>query len=131
MSYSTPLRRNGFTASGPSPRVRVAVASVLIAAILALLLVDRFGASSAQIIRNAVCSANAGQINCNSSGLGGLVNAANDLISPVFVALIAVCPIACLVGAAAIMFGNRRGLIILGSALGALVLAGAVRGIVA
>jgi len=109
----------------------VAVASVLIAAILALLVVDPFGASSAQIIRNAVCSANAGQIDCNSSGLGGLVNAANDLISPVFVALIAVCPIACLVGAAAIMFGNRRGLIILGSALGALVLAGAVRGIVA
>jgi hypothetical protein len=131
MSYSTLPRRNGFTASGSTPRVLVAVASVLIAAILALLVIDRFGGSSAQIIRNAVCSANAGQIDCNSAGLGGLVKAANDLISPVFVALIAVCPIACLVGAAAIMFGNRRGLVILGSALGALVLAGAVRGIVA
>jgi hypothetical protein len=49
----------------------------------------------------------------------------------VFVALVAICPIACLVGAGAVMFGHRRGVIMIASALGALVLAGAVKGIVA
>lgn len=130
MSYSTLLRRNRSTASGPTPRLQLAVASVLIAAVLVLLAMDRFGGSSAQIIKNAVCTANAGQVNCNSAGLGGITNAADSLISPVFVALVAICPIACLVGAGAVMFGNRRGVIIIASALGALVLAGAVRGIV-
>lgn len=85
----------------------------------------------AQIIRNAVCTANAGQVNCNSAGLGGITNAADALISPVLVALFAICPIACLIGAGAVMFGNRRGVVIIASALGALVLAGAVKGIVA
>lgn len=83
------------------------------------------------IIKNAVCSANKGQVDCGSAGLGGLTAAADQLVSPALVALIAVCPIACLVGAGAVMFGNRKGLVIIGSALGALVFAGAIKGIVA
>jgi hypothetical protein len=65
------------------------------------------------------------------TGLGGITNAADALVSPVLVALFAICPIACLVGAGAVMFGNRCGVIIIASALGALVLAGAIKGIVA
>jgi hypothetical protein len=91
----------------------------------------RLGMHSAAIVRNAVCTANAGQVDCNSSGLGGITSAADALDSPILVALIAICPLACLIGAAAVMFGNRKGLIIIGSALGALVFAGAVKGIVA
>jgi hypothetical protein len=112
-------------------RVRLLAWSLVpVAAIVgALLLIGE--SQSAQIIRNAVCTANAGQVDCNSAGLGGITGAADALISPVFVALVAICPIACLVGAGAVMFGHRRGVIIVASALGALVLAGAVKGIVA
>jgi hypothetical protein len=130
MTYRRVPNHNGLAAPAPSVWVRVAVAGLLVAAIFALLAADLFGAPSAQIIRNAVCTANAGQINCNSSGLGGITNAADAIVSPVFVALIAICPLACLVGAGAIMFGNRRGVIMVASALGALILAGAVKGIV-
>ena len=85
---------------------------------------------TAAIIKGAVCSANKGVIDCGGNGLGGLTDAASQLVSPAFIALIAICPIACLVGAAAVMFGNRKGLVIIGSALGALVFAGAIQGIV-
>jgi hypothetical protein len=107
---------------------RLCSAIGLIVVAVGILLRDH---GSAQIIRNAVCTANAGQLNCNSSGLGGITNAADAIVSPLFIALIAVAPIACLIGAGAIMFGNRRGVIMVASALGALVLAGAVKGIVA
>jgi hypothetical protein len=114
--------------SRSSRTMRLCAAAVLTVVAIAIHL---HGHSSAQIIRNAVCTANAGQLNCNSSGLGGITNAADAIVSPIFVALIAVAPIACLIGAGAIMFGNRRGVIMVASALGALVLAGAVKGIVA
>jgi hypothetical protein len=91
----------------------------------------RLGAAQpVQIIKSAVCSANAGQINCNSAGLGGITSAADALISPILVALFAIAPIAALIGAGAVMFGHRRGVAIVAAALGALVLAGAVKGIV-
>ena len=66
-------------------------------------------AGTVQIIRKAVCDANAGQINCNSGGLGGITNAADNLDQPRLRRAPRVCPIACLVGAAAVMFGHRRG----------------------
>jgi hypothetical protein len=105
--------------------------ALLAGAVCAALLAWRLGVHSAAIVRNAVCTANKGQVDCNSSGLGGITSAADALDSPILVALIAICPLACLIGAAAVMFGNRKGLIIIGSALGALVFAGAVKGIVA
>ena len=115
-------------------RVRRRILTAAAAAAVAGLLFVAFGLGGGepvQIIRNAVCSANAGQINCNSSGLGGITNAADALISPILVALFAVSPIACLIGVGAVMVGSRRGIVIIASALGALVLAGAVKGIVA
>lgn len=131
MPSSTVLEPDRPISSAVSPRVWVAVVGALLATLLALVAADLFQAPSVQIIRNAVCTANAGQVNCNSAGLGGITNAADALVSPVLVALFAICPIACLVGAGAVMFGNRRGVIIIASALGALVLAGAIKGIVA
>ena len=103
---------------------------LLAACVVAALLALRIGPHGAEIVQNAVCNANK-TVNCNSGGLAGLASAAQALISPILVALIAICPIACLIGAAAVMFGHRRGLVIIGSALGALVFAGAVNGIVA
>ena len=109
--------------------VWLAVAGALFVFIL-LLVFQPEGTLGAQIIRTAVCDANKGQIDCNSSGLGGITNAADALISPILVALFAVAPIACLIGAGAVMVGSRRGIVIIASALGALVLAGAIKGIV-
>lgn len=109
-----------------SAEAQLAVAGCALGGLLAW----RIGIPSAAIVRNAVCSSNT-SIDCNSGGLGGITNAASQLIGPILVAMIAICPIACLVGAAAVMFGNRKGLVIIGSALGALIFAGAIKGIVA
>jgi hypothetical protein len=107
----------------------VAACAAMLAALVAGIVL---GADEpAQIIRSAVCDANSGQIDCKSQVLGGITQAARALVSPILMALFALSPIACLVGAAAVMFGNRRGVVIIASALGALVLAGAVNGIVA
>lgn len=139
MALTTDLTSSSSTGCVPRPgvpawlstaRVRRLAWALLATALVAPLVVIG-EVHSAQIIRNAVCNANAGQVDCNSAGLGGITNAADALISPVFVALVAICPIACLVGAGAVMFGHRRGVIMIASALGALVLAGAVKGIVA
>ena len=44
-----------------------------------------------------------------AQGLEGFVNAANALIGPALVAMAAVAPLGCVVGAGALMFGSRRG----------------------
>src|SRR5919108_431584 len=66
-----------------------------------------------------------------AEGLEGFVNAANALISPALVAMAAVAPLGCLVGAGALMFGSRRGMVIIGASLGTLIFLGSVKGIVA
>lgn len=66
-----------------------------------------------------------------AEGLENFVNAANALVSPALVAMAAVAPLGCVVGAGALMFGSRRGLVIIGASLGTLVFLGSVKGIVA
>ena len=66
-----------------------------------------------------------------AEGLEGFVNAANALISPALVAMAAIAPLGCLVGAGALMFGSRRGMVIIGASLGTLIFLGSVKGIVA
>ncbi len=66
-----------------------------------------------------------------AEGLEGFVNAANALISPALVAMAAVAPLGCLVGAGALMFGSRRGMVIIGASLGTLIFLGSVKGVVA
>ena len=51
----------------------------------------------------------AAQIPDQAQGLEGFVNAANALIGPALVAMAAVAPLGCVVGAGALMFGSRRG----------------------
>ena len=67
----------------------------------------------------------------SADGLEGFVNAANALIAPALVAMAAVAPLGCLVGAGALMFGSRRGMVIIGASLGTLIFLGSVKGIVA
>ena len=66
-----------------------------------------------------------------AAGLEGFVNAANALLSPALVAMAAVAPLGCVVGAGAVMFGSRRGMVIIGASLGTLIFLGSVKGIVA
>lgn len=90
-----------------------------------------------QVIKNAACSGNKSgtartSTDCDSEKeLAGFVRAADAIVSPAVIAMIAVAPIACLVGAGALMFGSRRGLMIIGAALGTLVFVASVKGIVA
>ena len=66
-----------------------------------------------------------------AQGLEGFVNASNALISPALVAMAALAPLGCVVGAGALMFGSRRGMVIIGASLGTLIFLGSVKGIVA
>lgn len=95
------------------------------ALLLLLVVVLATAAGQAAIVRRAA------SIPQDAEGLEGFVNAANALVGPALVAMAAVAPIGCVVGAGALMFGNRRGLVIIGSTLGSLVFLGSVKGIVA
>ncbi len=67
----------------------------------------------------------------SAEGLEGFVNAANALLSPALVAMAAMAPLGCIIGAGAVMFGSRRGMVIIGASLGTLIFLGSVKGIVA
>jgi hypothetical protein len=91
-----------------------------------------------QVIKSAACSGyKEGTADNDASGCGteakiaGFVNAANAIVNPAVIAMAAIAPIACLVGAGALMFGSKRGLTIIGAALGTLVFVVSVKGIVA
>jgi len=73
----------------------------------------------------------AAQIPGEAEGLEGFVNAANALVTPALVAMAAVTPLGCIVGAGMLAFGNRRGLVTIGASLGTLVFLGSVKAIVA
>lgn len=66
-----------------------------------------------------------------AEGLEGFVNAADALITPALVAMAAITPLGCILGAGAVAFGSRRGMVIIGSSLGALIFLGSIKGIVA
>jgi hypothetical protein len=80
---------------------------------------------SAAIVRRAAA------IPETAEGLEGFVNAANALITPALVAMAAVTPLGCVLGAGMLAFGSRRGMVMIGASLGALIFTGSVKGIVA
>ena len=94
---------------------------------LSLLVLAMLGAAgpAAAIVRRAA------SIPETAQGLEGFVKAADALITPALVAMAAVAPLGCIVGAGATMFGSRRGMVIIGASLGTLIFLGAVKGIVA
>ena len=66
-----------------------------------------------------------------AEGLEGFVNAANALITPALVAMAAIAPLGAWSAPGALMFGSRRGMVIIGASLGTLIFLGSVKGIVA
>jgi len=108
-----------FTPNLNLPRLALALVSIVVAIAVALV------SGSAEIVKNAAGVGDAPE------GLGRFVQAADALVTPAIVAVAAVAPLACIVGAASLMFGGRKGLVIIGAALGTLVFVASIKGIVA
>jgi hypothetical protein len=66
----------------------------------------------------------------NAQGIGQFINGAKALVVPALAMTAAICPLAVIAGGLVVLFGGRRGMVIIGSALGVLLLLGSVTGIV-
>ena len=66
----------------------------------------------------------------NASGIGGFVNGAHALVTPALVMVAAVAPLALIAGGVVLMFGGRRGMQIVGTSLGVLLLLGSVTALI-
>jgi hypothetical protein len=66
----------------------------------------------------------------NASGIGGFVNGAHALLTPALVMVAAVAPLALVAGGVVLMFGGRRGMQIVGTSLGVLLLLGSVTALI-
>ena len=62
----------------------------------------------------------------NAQGIGGFVNGARALITPALVMVAAIAPLALIAGGLVLLFGGRRGMQIIGTSLGVLLLLGSV-----
>jgi hypothetical protein len=66
----------------------------------------------------------------SASGLGGFVNGAHALVIPALVMAAAIAPLTLVVGGVVLMFGGRRGMQIVGTSLGVLLLLGSVTALI-
>jgi hypothetical protein len=66
----------------------------------------------------------------NASGLGGFVNGAHALVTPALVMVAAIAPLALIVSGIVLLFGGRRGMQIVGTSLGVLLLLGSVTALI-
>jgi len=74
--------------------------------------------------------AKAAGIPTNASGIGGFVNGAKALVTPALVMTAAVAPLALIAGGLVLLFGGRRGMQIIGTSLGVLLLLGSVTALI-
>jgi hypothetical protein len=66
----------------------------------------------------------------SAAGLGGFVNGAHALVTPALVMAAAIAPLTLVVGGVVLMFGGRRGMQIVGTSLGVLLLLGSVTALI-
>jgi hypothetical protein len=66
----------------------------------------------------------------NASGIGRFVNGAHALVTPALVMVAAVGPIGLIAGGVVMMFGGRRGMQMVGTSLGVLLLLGSVTALI-
>jgi hypothetical protein len=102
---------------------------VLPAAAFALLGMSTLGALLRLRVRVDLVMKAAG-IPSNATGLGGFVNAAHALVTPALVMVAAIAPLTMIVGGVVLLFGGRRGMQIVGTALGVLLLLGSVNALI-
>ena len=74
--------------------------------------------------------AKAAGIPSNAQGIGGFVNGAKALVNPALVMVAAVAPIGLIAGGVVMMFGGRRGMQMVGTSLGVLLLLGSVTALI-
>ena len=74
--------------------------------------------------------AKAAGIPTNAQGIGGFVNGAKALVNPALVMVAAVAPLALIAGGLVLLFGGRRGMQIIGTSLGVLLLLGSVTALI-
>ena len=101
--------------------LRAVAGGVLI--MLASLVALRFGAGGWIV-------AKAAGIPTNAQGIGGFVNGAKALVNPALVMVAAVAPLALIAGGLVLLFGGRRGMQIIGTSLGVLLLLGSVTALI-
>ena len=95
---------------------------LVLAAALAVLLLDLGG--HVEIVMKAA------GIPKNASGIGGFVNGAHALVTQALVMVAAVAPIGLIAGGVVMMFGGRRGMQMVGTSLGVLLLLGSVTALI-
>ena len=100
-------------------RVRIGVGVVL--AVLVALAGARVGVAIV---------AKAAGIPSNAQGIGGFVNGAKALVDPALVMVAAVAPLALIAGGLVLLFGCRRGMQIIGTSLGVLLVLGSVTALI-
>ena len=106
-------------------RVRRSLSATIVAVVVVLatwLLVD-VGARVDIVMKAA-------GIPSNATGLGGFVNGAHALVTPALVMVAAVAPLALIVGAVILLFGGRRGMQIVGTSIGVLLLLGSITALI-
>ena len=111
MFLSHPIRRLLRAAAGSAVPVLAAFAAL------------RFGAA-VDIV------AKAAGIPSNAQGIGGFVNGAKALVDPALVMVAAVAPLALIAGGLVLLFGGRRGMQIIGTRLGVLLVLGSVTALI-
>ena len=74
--------------------------------------------------------AKAAGIPSNAQGVGGFVNGAQALVTPALVMVAAVAPLALITGGLMLMFGSRRGMQVIGTSVGVLLLLGSVTALI-
>jgi len=74
--------------------------------------------------------ANAAGIPKNAQGIDGFVNGAKALVNPALVMVAAIAPLALIAGGMMLLFGSRRGMQIIGTSLGVLLLLGSVTALI-
>ena len=74
--------------------------------------------------------AKAAGIPTNAQGIGGFVNGARALVDPALVMVAAVAPLSLIAGGLVLLFGGRRGMQIIGTSLGVLLLLGSVTALI-
>jgi hypothetical protein len=75
--------------------------------------------------------AKAAGIPSDAQGIGSFVNGANALVTPALVMVAAIAPLALIAGGLVLLFGGRRGMQIIGTSLGVLLLLGSVKALIA
>ena len=74
--------------------------------------------------------AKAAGIPTNAQGIGGFVNGAQALVTPALVMVAAVAPLALITGGLMLMFGSRRGMQVIGTSVGVLLLLGSMTALI-